>query len=61
MNNGKWRSLVAHLLWEQGVAGSNPVFPTMVAVAQLAEHSDVARAVVGSSPIGYPKEVYASG
>ncbi len=25
---GKWRSLVAHLLWEQGVAGSNPVFPT---------------------------------
>ena len=22
-----WRSLVAHLLWEQGVAGSNPVIP----------------------------------
>jgi hypothetical protein len=21
--------LVAHLLWEQGVAGSSPVFPTM--------------------------------
>ncbi len=25
---GEWRSLVAHLLWEQGVAGSNPVSPT---------------------------------
>ena len=26
--NGTWRSSVAHLLWEQGVAGSNPVVPT---------------------------------
>ena len=25
---GKWRSLAAHLLWEQGVGGSNPPFPT---------------------------------
>jgi hypothetical protein len=24
---GAWRSLVAHLLWEQEVAGSNPVAP----------------------------------
>ena len=24
-----WRSLVARLLWEQDVAGSNPVVPTM--------------------------------
>ena len=23
-----WRSLVAHLFWEQRVAGSNPVIPT---------------------------------
>ena len=25
---GTWRSLVARLLWEQDVAGSNPVVPT---------------------------------
>ena len=25
---GVWRSLVAHLVWDQGVAGSNPVTPT---------------------------------
>ncbi len=27
---GTWRSLVAHLLWEQGVAGSNPAVPMRV-------------------------------
>jgi hypothetical protein len=26
--HGLWRSLAAHLLWEQGVAGSNPASPT---------------------------------
>ena len=26
--SGTWRSLVAHLLWEQGVAGSNLAVPT---------------------------------
>jgi len=26
--SGVWRSLVAHLLWEQGVVGSNPATPT---------------------------------
>ena len=29
---GKWRSLVAHPLWERRVAGSNPVFPTIATV-----------------------------
>jgi hypothetical protein len=28
MFDGTWRSLAAHLLWEQGVAGSNPAVPT---------------------------------
>jgi hypothetical protein len=28
--NGTWRSLVAHLLWEQGVVGSNPAVPMFV-------------------------------
>ena len=27
--NGMWLSLVEHLLWEQGVAGSNPAIPTI--------------------------------
>ena len=26
---GKWRSLEAHLLWEQGVVSSNLTFPTL--------------------------------
>ena len=26
---GAWRSLVAHLLWEQGVASSSPAAPTI--------------------------------
>ena len=29
-NIGAWRSLVAHLTGGQGVAGSNPVAPTIV-------------------------------
>jgi ribosome-associated protein len=36
---GAWRSLVAHLLWEQGVAGSNPAAPIFSAPACDDRHS----------------------
>ncbi len=36
---GEWRSLVARLLWEQEVAGSNPVSPTRVGDHALANKS----------------------
>ena len=29
---GAWRSLVAHLFWEQGVGGSNPLAPTNLVI-----------------------------
>lgn len=32
---GMWRSLVARLLWEQDVAGSNPAIPTGLAGENL--------------------------
>ncbi len=37
LGNGEWRSLVAHLLWEQDVAGSNPVSPTTDTWAPVAQ------------------------
>ncbi len=52
---GTWRSLVAHLLWEQGVGGSNPPVPTTTAVwagvAQLVEHQPSKLRVAGSRPV----------
>jgi hypothetical protein len=36
---GVWRSLVAHLLWEQGVGGSNPLTPTISSGAMAREVS----------------------
>ena len=31
---GVWRSLVAHLVWDQGVQGSNPCTPTSLTKRQ---------------------------
>jgi hypothetical protein len=45
MHHGTWRSLAAHLLWEQGVAGSNPAVPTTQEKPQL-------RPSVGSPSVG---------
>ncbi len=32
---GAWRSLVAHLVWDQGVGGSNPLAPTIYLVTNI--------------------------
>src|SRR5699024_9619829 len=41
------------LVWDQGVAGSNPVFPTMYgALAQLGELLPCTQEVSGSIPLG---------
>src|SRR6267378_3547891 len=32
LGDGAWRSLVAHLLWEQDVGGSNPLAPTILGI-----------------------------
>ena len=29
---GEWRSWLAHLVWDQGVAGSNPVSPILISL-----------------------------
>ena len=46
-NFGAWRSSVAHLLWEQGVAGSNPAAPTILPVDK--HETRIVRS--GSSPL----------
>ncbi|VXC04290.1 hypothetical protein EXIGUO8H_50001 [Exiguobacterium sp. 8H] len=48
--------MVEHLVWDQGVAGSNPVFPTIItyigALAQLGERLPCTQEVSGSIPLG---------
>ena len=49
--------MVEHLVWDQGVAGSNPVFPTILsfqngALAQLGERLPCTQEVSGSIPLG---------
>ena len=53
-NIGMQHSLVVHLIWDQGVAGSNPVIPTIIlfnSAGQLSwlEHPVHTRKVVSSS------------
>ena len=35
---GEWRSLVAHLVWVQGVVGSNPISPTILNPCYIKNH-----------------------
>ena len=40
-SDGAWRSLAAHLFWEQGVEGSNPFAPTNYQMeSAMCEHLD---------------------
>jgi hypothetical protein len=39
--DGAWRSLVAHLLWEQRVGGSNPSAPTNPTIVYSDDRGDV--------------------
>jgi hypothetical protein len=52
-NFGVWRSLVAHLVWDQGVQGSNPCTPTIFCwgLAQLVEQRVLIPRVTGSNPV----------
>ncbi|CAN2247691.1 hypothetical protein STFR1_140033 [Bacillus vallismortis] len=45
--------MVEHMVWDHGVAGSNPVFPTILgALAQLGERLLCTQEVSGSIPLG---------
>ena len=49
---GVWRSLVAHVLWEHGAAGSNPVTPTkMRPLGQAVKTPPFHGGNTGSSPV----------
>ena len=52
--NGMQHNLAVHLVWDQRVAGSNPVIPTIVCgvIAQLGEHLPCTQGVRGSIPLG---------
>src|SRR5207248_1894643 len=47
---GVWRRLVAHLLWEQGVGGSNPLTPTTFASRSSPQSSATATAAHATRP-----------
>ena len=52
---GTWRSLVARLLWEQDVAGSNPVVPTIIAGVVQCSTSAFQADDAGSIPVARSK------
>ena len=57
--SGVWRSLVARLIWDQEVAGSNPVTPSLLKNLWWVWRSWLARQivaleVVGSNPTTHP-------
>ena len=59
--NGVQRSSVAHLPWEQGVAGSNPATPTITnnaGVAQLVERQPSKLNVASSTLVSRSKKTY---
>ncbi len=52
--------MVEHMVWDHGVAGSNPVFPTIFygALAQLGERLLCTQEVSGSIPLGSTKSFF---
>jgi hypothetical protein len=54
--NGVWRSLVAHLVWDQRVVGSSPTTPTNIVFnyGVVGDH-DMITSVLGSIPKRLPK------
>ena len=47
---GMWRSLAAHLLWEQEAVGSSPTIPTTTAVTHWGEAQQVERLAPDKQP-----------
>ena len=50
--------LVARVLWEHEVVGSNPAIPTQWVVSSMVEQEAVNFEVIGSSPILPAKDQY---
>lgn len=54
---GKWLSLVEHVLWAHGVAGSNPAFLTTMRSSSMEERLPVKQTVEGSNPSSSAKRI----
>ncbi len=51
---GVWRSLVAHLFWEQGVVSSNLTTPTILREAGIKSDARVPESLTGQPDKGLP-------